>query len=44
MLRLVDSHAHIYLDAFDNDREEMIDRAKEAGVGVYLETSMVQGF
>lgn len=32
MLRLVDSHAHIYLDAFDNDREEMIDRAKEAGV------------
>jgi TatD DNase family protein len=28
----VDTHTHIYLDAFDNDREEMISRAHDAGV------------
>lgn len=30
---LVDSHAHIYLKRFDNDREAMLERANEAGVG-----------
>lgn len=29
---LIDTHAHLYLDAFDEDREEMISRAKAAGV------------
>ena len=28
----IDSHAHIYSDQFDNDREEMIARGREAGV------------
>ncbi len=32
MIRLVDSHAHIYLDDFREDLNEVIDRAKEAGV------------
>lgn len=31
-MHLIDSHAHIYLDAFDEDRSEMLDRALEAGV------------
>lgn len=29
---LVDTHAHIYLEKFDNDRDAMIDRARSAGV------------
>ena len=29
---LIDTHSHIYLDQFDEDREEVISRAKEAGV------------
>ncbi|MCC5927857.1 MAG: TatD family hydrolase [Cyclobacteriaceae bacterium] len=29
---LIDSHAHIYLEAFDQDRSEMLNRAVEAGV------------
>ena len=29
---MIDSHAHIYLPEFDADRQEMIMRAKEAGV------------
>lgn len=33
---LVDSHAHIYLDKFDSDFEAMLDRAREAGVGVIV--------
>lgn len=32
MLRLADSHAHIYAEEFKEDVEAMIDRAKEAGV------------
>ena len=42
---LIDSHAHIQLSQFDHDREEMIQRATEAGVtdiliiGFNLETS-----
>lgn len=29
---LIDTHSHIYLPDFDNDREEVIARAKEAGI------------
>lgn len=29
---LIDSHAHIEMKEFDNDREEVIERAKQAGV------------
>lgn len=33
---LVDTHAHLYLDAFDEDRDEMIARAFSAGVAYLL--------
>lgn len=34
---MIDTHAHIYLDAFAEDRGEMIHRAKEAGVSaIYM--------
>lgn len=29
---MIDSHSHIYCDAFDTDREQMLQRAREAGV------------
>ncbi|HUM65964.1 MAG TPA: TatD family hydrolase, partial [Chitinophagaceae bacterium] len=29
---LIDSHAHIYLKEFDDDRDQMMGRAREAGV------------
>lgn len=32
MAVLIDTHAHIYLDQFDKDLEEVIDRARESGV------------
>jgi TatD DNase family protein len=32
---LVDTHTHIYAEEFDADREEIIRRAKEAGVGAF---------
>ncbi|HKL38841.1 MAG TPA: TatD family hydrolase [Bacteroidales bacterium] len=36
-MELIDTHAHIYLDDFDEDRQKVIGRAREAGVGrVYL--------
>ena len=28
----IDTHAHIYLNRFDNDRTDMIERAREAGI------------
>ena len=31
-MRLIDTHTHIYLDQFDDDREEMIQRALDSGV------------
>ena len=31
-MTLVDTHAHLYLDVFDEDRAEMLDRAKENGI------------
>jgi TatD DNase family protein len=34
---MIDSHAHIYLEQFDTDREDMIVRAAEAGVSrIYM--------
>ena len=36
-MELIDTHAHIYLDSFDEDRQQVIQRAREAGIGrVYL--------
>lgn len=35
-LMFVDSHTHIYLDAFSGDFDEMITRARNAGVKYYL--------
>lgn len=31
-IRLIDTHAHLYVDAFSEDREEMLQRAWDAGV------------
>lgn len=31
-MQFVDSHSHIYLDKFDQDREEVITKAREAGI------------
>jgi len=33
---LIDSHTHIFLEEFDSDRDIVIQRAKEAGVGMFL--------
>jgi len=35
-MQFIDTHAHIYLPEFDNDREEMIGRALESGVNKIL--------
>lgn len=36
-MELIDTHAHLYLDTFDEDRNEMLDRARQAGVNaIYL--------
>jgi TatD DNase family protein len=32
---LIDTHTHLYLQEFDGDREEMLQRAKDAGVGKF---------
>lgn len=34
-MTLVDTHTHIYLPEFDDDREYMMNRAREAGVGAF---------
>lgn len=46
MVNLIDTHAHLYADEFDDDRDQMVERAKQAGVHVILlpnidETSIV---
>lgn len=33
---LVDTHAHIYLDRFDDDRTAVLDRMRDAGVGAVV--------
>src|SRR5690606_10740902 len=32
---LIDTHAHLYLEQFDEDRDEMLQRAKQQGVGKF---------
>ncbi len=36
MIRLIDTHCHIDLDAFDADREAMLERARVAGVDRFI--------
>lgn len=35
-MELIDSHSHLYLDHFQDDRQEVIDRCKEAGLSKVL--------
>jgi len=35
-MQLIDTHCHIYADAFDSDRPQMIDRARDNGVSRML--------
>ncbi len=35
-MNLIDTHAHLYAEAFDEDRNEMLNRAREAGVSAFL--------
>ena len=32
----VDTHVHLYADAYDDDRDEVVDRARRAGVGALV--------
>ncbi len=33
---LIDTHTHLYLDRFEEDRTEVVDRAKEAGISKFF--------
>ena len=35
-LRLIDTHAHIDVESFDADRDEMLQRAREAGISAVV--------
>ena len=35
-MQFIDTHAHLYAEAFDEDRDEMIQRALDAGVGHFF--------
>ncbi len=37
---LVDTHVHLYLDAYDADRDAVVARAREAGVGVQIQPAV----
>lgn len=37
---LVDTHAHLYLDAFEADRDAVVDRSREAGVGPIVQPAI----
>jgi TatD DNase family protein len=38
---LIDSHAHLEMEAFDEDREEVLERARRAGVHTVLTLGMI---
>lgn len=35
-MNLIDTHAHLYAEAFDEDRDEMLNRARAEGVSAFL--------
>ena len=35
-MKLIDSHAHLYVEQFDEDREAVLDRAQKAGINHFL--------
>ena len=37
---LVDTHVHLYLDAYDADRDAVVERARAGGVGVLLQPAV----
>lgn len=40
MARLVDTHAHLDLSQFDPDREQVVQRARQAGVGLIINAAI----
>lgn len=36
LMQFIDTHTHLYLEEFDADRSEMLSRAIQAGVGIFL--------
>jgi TatD DNase family protein len=42
-MQLIDTHCHIYAEAFDNDRPQMIERAVDSGVGRMLMPAVDSG-
>lgn len=39
-MKLIDSHAHVTMDAFDDDREQVLERANAAGVVAFIEVGI----
>ncbi len=35
-MRIIDSHAHLFFDSFDDDREAMLERAGSEGIAAYV--------
>jgi len=42
-MNLIDTHSHIYLEEFDNDRKEMLERAEKEGVGLVVMPAIDSG-
>lgn len=40
---LVDTHVHLYLDAYDADRDAVVERARAAGVGIHIQPAVDVG-